>query len=145
MNKVIDDILKQYPYIGEDIQKAQKEINRYIELQQEARNPLKGQALTGMPHDSGVSDQTYNAIERIMDLYQAEIDKYVAEVNELITLQKWLDKAFTTLTEDERRVLYQKYDQHMAIGKIAYNGRMCRDTIYKILDSAKDKIKRIVL
>ena len=144
MNKV-DEILKQYPYIGEDIQKAQREINRYIDLQQEARNPLKAQALTGMPHDSGVSDQTYNAIVKLIDVYQTEIDKYVAEVNELITLQKWLDKAFTALTEDERRTLYQKYDQHMAIGKIAYTGRMCRDTVYKILDSAKEKIKKIVL
>ena len=144
MNKAIDEILKQYPYIGDDIQKAQKEINRYIELQQEARNPLKGQALTGMPHDSGVSDQTYNAIVKLIDIYQAEIDKYVAEVNGLISLQKWLDKAFAALTEDERRIIYLRYNKYTSINKIAYTMRRSRPNIYKIMDDAKEKIRKIV-
>ena len=145
MNKAIDDILKQYPYIGEDIQRAQREINRYIELQQEARNPLKGQVLTGMPHDSGVSDQTYNAIERIIDLYQAEINELSTKVNELLDRKKWLDKAYTTLTEDERRVLYLRYDERWAAWKIMQRlGIIERKTFYRILDSAKDKINKIM-
>lgn len=145
MNKAIDDILKQYPYIGEDIQKAQKEINRYIELQQEAKNPLKGQALTGMPHDSGVSDQTYNAIEKIMDLYQAEINELSAKVNELLDRKKWLDKAYTTLTEDERRILYLRYDERWQTWKIMQRlGIEEKHKFYRLLDSAKEKINKIM-
>ena len=145
MKKDIDDILKQYPYIGEDIQKAQKEINRYIELQQEARNPLKGQVLTGMPHDSGVSDQTYNAVEKIIDLYQVEINELSAKVNELIDRKKWLDKAYTTLTEDERRIVCLRYNDRWATWKIMRRmGISQYKTFYKILDSAKDKIKKIM-
>lgn len=145
MNKAIDDILKQYPYIGEDIQKAQKEINRYIELQQEARNPLKGQALTGMPHNSEISDQTYNAVEKIMDLYQSEIDDLSAKVTELFDRKKWLDKAFATLAEDERRLLYLRYDERWQAWKIMRRlGIMDRRTFYRLLDSAKSKICKIM-
>ena len=143
MNKV-DEILKQYPYIGEDIQKAQREINRYIELQQEARNPLKAQALTGMPHDSGVSDQTYNAIVKLIDVYQTEIDSYAAEINELISLKKWLDKALMELTEDERRIVYQYYDQRMSIREMARKRKKGRDQIKNMIDFATDRIRRIV-
>lgn len=145
MNKAIDDILKQYPYICEDIQKAQKEINQYIELQQEARDPLKGQALTGMPHNSGVSDQTYDAVEKIIDLYQAEINSLAAKVNELLDRKKWLDKAVASLTEDERRLLYWRYDERWQAWKIMRRlGIMDRRTFYRLLDSAKSKICKIM-
>ena len=144
MKDKIDDILKQYPYIGEDIQKAQAELNRYITLRQEARNPLKAQVLTGMPHSYDVNDQTYNAVERIMDLYQTEINKYATEINELLDQKKWMDKAFTELTEDERRIVYLMYSRHISINKLAYTRRCSRNTIYKILDDAKAKIRRII-
>jgi DNA-directed RNA polymerase specialized sigma24 family protein len=144
MNK-IDELLKQYPYISEDIQKAQAKLNHYIALQQEARNPLRGQNMDGMPHGSGVSDQTYNQIERIMDLYQAEIDKLATKINELLDRKKWLDKAYTTLTEDERRILYLRYDERWQTWKIMQRlGIMKRDTFYKILDSAREKISKIM-
>lgn len=145
MNKV-DEILKQYPYIGEDIQKAQAELNRYIMLQQEARDPLKAQVLSHEPHSTEINDQTYNAIEKIIDLYQAEIDKYVAEINELIRLKKWLDKAFTTLTEDERRILYLRYERGMSMEKIPYalKWKYGRTKVFQTMDAAKEKIKRII-
>jgi RNA polymerase sigma factor (sigma-70 family) len=144
MNKV-DEILKRYPYITDDIQKAQAELNRYIGLQQDARNPLKGQAMDGMPHGSGVSDQTYNAVERLIDLYQAEINKYVAEINELINTKKWLDKAFESLTVDERRIVYLYYDKRISINKLSYMIRCSRHTIYKMLEETKEKIKKVML
>lgn len=144
MNKAIDDILKQYPYIGEDIQKAQKEINRYIELQQEARNPLKGQALTGMPHGYGVSDTTGNAVERLIDRYQEEINKHVQDVNKLLDLKKWLDKAFSTLNEDERRLLYLMYNERFSIRRIGSIAKCGRYQAQKIIDEAKEKVSKIV-
>jgi DNA-directed RNA polymerase specialized sigma subunit len=148
LNKNIDDILKEYPYISEDIQKLQAELNRYMQLQQEARDPLKAQTLLGMPHMpvGNENDQTYNQIERIMDLYQAEIDELTSKINELMDRKKWLDKAYTTLTEDERRILYLRYDERWQAWKIMRKlGIMERKTFYKILDSAKGKISKIML
>lgn len=145
MDKV-EEILKKYPYISEDIQKLQAELNRYIALQEEARNPLKGQALTGMPHGYGTGNQTLDAVEKLIDRYQAEIDKCAAEINKLLDLKKWLDKAFDELSENERRVIYLKYDKGLSINKIPYtlHWKCGRDKIYQTLDDAKAKIRRII-
>ena len=145
MNKV-EEILKQYPYIGEDIQQKQSEINRYISLQQEARNPLKAQNMSGMPHSSGISDQTADAVEKIIDQYQGQINKYIDEINSLLDLKKWLDKAFSQLSESERRIIYLRYEKGENINKMPYllKWKCGRNTIYKILDEAKEKIKKII-
>ena len=148
MNKVIDELLKQYPFIGDDIRREQATLNEYIALQVEARDTLKGQALTGMPHmpDGNISDQTLQAVEKVIDCYQAKIDEQVKKINELIDRQKWLDKAFAGLTEDERRIVYLRYNERWQTWKIMRRmGILDRRTFYKILDSAKDKIKKIML
>lgn len=147
MNKAIDEILKQYPYIMDDVRKEQEKLNQNIALQQEARDPLKGQTLSDMPHmpDGNVSDQTFNAIEKIIDLYQAQIDECVTNINELLDRKKWLDKAYMTLTEDERRILYLRYDERWPAWKIMQRlGIMKRDTYYKLFDSAKEKVNKIM-
>jgi len=145
VNKAIDEILKQYPFIGEDIRREQATLNDYIQRQQEARETLKAANNDGMPHGYNVADKTYEAVERVIDLYQAKIDEQVAKINELIDRQKWLDKAFATLTEDERRLLYLRYDERWQTSRIMRRmGILDRRTFYKILDSAKDKISKIM-
>jgi DNA-directed RNA polymerase specialized sigma subunit len=140
----IDDILKKYPYISDDVQKLQTELNKYIMLQNEARDPLKGQTLNGMPHTYEINDQTLQAVENIIDRYQAEIDECVKKINEILDLKKWLDKAFITLTEDERRLLYLMYDERFSIRRIGNIIKCGRYQAQKIIDEAKEKIKRIV-
>jgi DNA-directed RNA polymerase specialized sigma subunit len=147
MNKAIDEILKQYPFIGDDIRREQGKLNEYIQLQQEARDTLKAQTLSDMPHmpDGNTSDPTADAVERVIDKYQDKINEQVAKINELIDRQKWLDKAFADLTEDERRIVYLRYNERWQTWKIMHKmGILDRRTYYKILDSAKDKIKKIM-
>jgi DNA-directed RNA polymerase specialized sigma subunit len=147
MKNAIDEILKQYPFIGDDIRREQGKLNEYISLQQEARDPLKAQTISDMPHmpDGNVSDQTLQAIERVIDYYQAKIDEQVAKINELIDRQKWLDKAYASLTEDERRIVCLRYNDRWRTWDIMQRlGIKKHDTFYKILDSAKDKIKKIM-
>ena len=145
MNKAIDEILKQYPFIGDDIRREQDKLNEYIQLQQEARDTLKSRNIDGIPHGTDVSDATYAAVEKLVDVYQQKIDACVAKINELLDLKKWLDKAYASLTEDERRIVYLRYDERWQTWKIMRRmGIMDRRTYYKILDSAKDKIKKIM-
>lgn len=147
MNKVIDELLKQYPFLGDDIRREQDTLNEYIQLQQEARDTLKGQAMTDTPHmpDGNTSDPTCDAVERVIDKYQDKIDEQVTKINELIDRQKWLDKAYASLTEDERRIVTLRYNDRWATWQIMRRmGIMRRETFYKILDSAKDKIKKIM-
>jgi DNA-directed RNA polymerase specialized sigma subunit len=145
VNKAIDEILKQYPFIGDDIRREQDKLNEYIQLQQEARDTLKSRNIDGIPHGTDVSDATYAAVEKLVDVYQQKIDACVAKINELLDLKKWLDKAYASLTEDERRIVYLRYDERWQTWKIMRRmGIMDRRTYYKILDSAKDKIKKIM-
>ena len=147
MNKAIDEILKQYPFIGDDIRREQGKLNEYIQLQQEARDTLKGQTLTDMPHmpDGNISDQTLQAVEKVIDCYQAKIDEQVAKINELIDRQKWLDKAFASLTPEERAVvclLYNEQYSERRVAKMMYQGS--RYKLLKVADEAKRKIKRMI-
>jgi predicted DNA-binding protein (UPF0251 family) len=162
MDEAIEDILKQYPFIAEDIKNAQAELNNYIGLMQQLKsfnsirldveNPLGAQSIDRMPHGTGISDQTGNlAIEiandhiRLRDKYQREIDNYVKHINELFDRKKWLDKAITTLTEDERRILYLRYNERWQTWKIMQRlGIGHKNTFYKMLDSAKEKISKIM-
>ncbi len=145
MNKAIDEILKQYPFIGDDIRREQDKLNEYIQLQQEARETLKAANNDGMPHGYDVADKTYEAVEKVIDCYQAKIDEQVKKINELIDRQKWLDKAFAGLTEDERRIVYLRYNERWQTWKIMRRmGIEHKNTFYKILDSAKEKINKIM-
>jgi len=144
MNKAIEEILKQYPFIGDDIRREQGKLNEYIQLQQEARDTLKGQALTDMPHmpEGNTSDPTADAVERVIDKYQDKINEQVAKINELIDRQKWLDKAFETLTPEERAVVYLLYDEQYSerrVAKMMYKGS--RYKLAKVAEEAKRKIK----
>lgn len=144
MNKAIDEILKQYPFIGDDIRREQATLNEYIQLQQEARDTLKGQTLTDIPHmpDGNTPDPTCDAVERVIDKYQDKINEQVAKINELMDRQKWLDKAFETLTPEERAVVYLLYDEQYSerrVAKMMYKGS--RYKLAKVAEEAKRKIK----
>jgi len=147
MNKVIDELLKQYPFIGDDMRREQDKLNEYIQLQQEARDTLKGQTLTGMPHmpEGNTSDPTADAVERVIDEYQDKINEQVAKINDLIDRQKWLDKAFASLTPEERAVvclLYNEQYSERRVAKMMYQGS--RYKLLKVADEAKRKIKRMI-
>jgi len=147
MKNAIDEILKSYPFIGDDIRREQATLNEYIALQVEARDTLKGQALTDMPHmpDGNTSDPTADAIERVIDKYQDKINEQVAKINDLIDRQKWLDKAYASLTPEERAVvclLYNEQYSERRVAKMMYKGS--RYKLVKVADEAKLKIKRII-
>lgn len=147
MNKAVDEILKQYPFLGEDIRREQAKLNEYIQLQQEARDPLKAQTISHMPHmpKGNVSDKTLQAIEKVIDYYQTKIDEQVNKINALINRQKWLDKAYASLTEDERRIVCMRYNERWRTWDIMRRlGIKQYKSFYKILDSAKEKVKKIM-
>lgn len=147
MNKAIEDILKQYPFIGDDIRREQDKLNEYIALQINARDPLKAQTISRAPHmpEGNVSDQTIRAIEKVIDYYQTKIDEQVKKINALINRQKWLDKAYANLTPEERIVvclLYNEQYSERRVAKMMYQGS--RYKLLKVADEAKRKIKRMI-
>ena len=159
MDKV-EEILKQYPFIGEDIKHEQEELNNYIILIQQLKemnngivsDTLAAQCIDGMPHGAGASDQTGNLATKIAngyiklrDKYQREIDDCIQRINVLLDLKKWLDRSFEMFTEDEKRIVYLKYSERWQAWKVMQRmGITERKTYYKIIERAKEKIKKIM-
>ena len=82
----------------------------------------------------------------MIDKYQDKINEQVAKINDLIDRQKWLDKAYATLTEDERRIVCLRYNDRWATWDIMRRmGIKKYNTFYKILDSAREKVNKIML
>ncbi len=141
----IDELLKSYPYIVEDIQEEQHELNKYISLQTEARNPLKSTNIDGMPHSESVSDQTYQQVEKIIDRYQNEIDESIKKINNLLDTKKWLDKALSQLSRGEYELIKQYYWEHMSIRYMAKQRKCGREQIKNMISFICERIKKVVL
>lgn len=133
----IREILKEYPYIDEEIKKLNKKMNGYLEMKEETRNTLKAQKLSHEPHGTGVSNITLNAVEKIMDKYEEEIKICVSKINDLFIIKQKLDVLISQLTVDERRLIYMYYDERKPINKICYELKYSRQHIYRM----KDKIE----
>ena len=146
MKKKIDDILKQYPYICEDIQSAQQELNKYIALQEEARDPLKAQTLTDMPQlpAGNTSDRTYQQVEKIIDRYQTEIDESIKKINNLLDEKKWIDKALNELSRGEYEMIKQYFWEQMSIRFMARERKCSRDQLKNMINFTCERIKKVI-
>lgn len=140
----IEELLKFYPHIGEDIQEEQRELNKYISLQAEARNPLKSTNIDGMPHDGSVSDQTYQQVEKIIDRYQAEIDESIKNINNLLDTKKWLDKALDQLSRGEYELVKQYFWERMSIRFMAKQRKCSREQIKNMISFTCERIKKVI-
>ena len=140
----IDELLKSYPYIVEDIQEEQHELNKYISLQTEARNPLKSTNIDGMPHSESVSDQTYQQVEKIIDRYQNEIDESIKKINNLLDTKKWLDKALSQLSRGEYELIKQYYWERMSIRYIAKQRKCSREQVKNMITFISERIKKVI-
>jgi RNA polymerase sigma factor (sigma-70 family) len=141
----IEKILSKYPFIGSEILREQAKLNKFIVLQQEARNPLGGQVITGMPHSYNVSDQTYNAVVVIIDEYQKEINWHAENIKKLLDEKRVLDKAFEELADEERYMLYLHYEDKMSYRQIGREYKCGRYAVQRIIEEAKEKIKSIAI
>ena len=140
----IDELLKSYPYIVDDIWEEQQKLNKYISLQEEARDPLKSTNIDGVPHDGSVSDQTYQQVEKIIDRYQAEIDESIKKINNLLDTKKWLDKALNQLSRGEYELIKQYFWERMSIRYMAKQRKCSRDQVKNMISFACERIKKIL-
>ncbi|HHW90821.1 MAG TPA: hypothetical protein GX745_07980 [Clostridiales bacterium] len=141
----IDELLKSYPYIVDDIWEEQQKLNKYISLQVEARDPLKSTNIDDVPHDGSVSDQTYQQVEKIIDRYQAEIDESIKKINNLLDTKKWLDKALNQLSRGEYELIKQYFWERMSIRYMAKQRKCSREHIKNMINFTCERIKKIIL
>jgi RNA polymerase sigma factor (sigma-70 family) len=141
----IQDVLKQYPFIQDDMRDIQKEMYVWQEMQEDLRQrALKAQVYSDMPHSTDVGNPTLEKTIAIIDKYQENINECIRKLDELDKLKKWLDKAYTELPEQESRVLKMYYNKNMSLNKIGECIRKRWNTVRSILQEAERKVKNII-
>lgn len=138
--------MRKYPFIAEDRKRLQKELKEEIEAKEEyIQCMIKAQVISDMPVHHGAQDKTATAIAKLMDGSQSRIDEITRGLNELEDIRIWLDKAFAEITDRERNMLLWKYNENWKLWKIMrVLGIERRETIYKMFDEAKAKIRKIM-
>jgi DNA-directed RNA polymerase specialized sigma subunit len=141
----IENILREYPHIPETIQKLNKELNDYLTNKYDTYNTLKSAKVTGMPHASGISNQTYNAVEKLIDRYGVRIKEITEEINNWMDLQKSIDDIFyqaNLLTMEERRVIELRYFQQRKWTQIPYIMKYSKRSCEYFQSKAIEKIAK---
>lgn len=139
----IEYILREYPHIPEKIQKLNNELNNIIQCSDLTYNTLKAQRLTGMPHSTDTSDQVYDAVEKIIDRYDARINNIKNKINMWLDIQEKVDEIFykpELLTIEERRIIELRYFHQFPWYRIPsvmrYSRRQCErfqhQALYKL-------------
>ncbi len=138
--KYIEKILLDYANITEDIQKLNRELNDILQNKQETYNTLQAAKITGMPHGTESSDQTYNATERLIDKYGVRAQKIVDEIEALWKSRDNINKCFTVLTMEEKRVIELRYINQYKMGKVAYMMKYSKRSCELFQQKALDKL-----
>ena len=124
----IKQMLEEYTTYAERIQELNQRINEALQYKINC-DTLKAQRLTGMPRIGGISDLTYEAVQRIIDKYDEDIRNMAEEVNELIDRKRTIEKALKTLNRAEYRIIELRYFVGLNWEKVAvtanYTWRHC--------------------
>lgn len=144
-NDKVIELLQQYPFLKDDYRRIQQDLKKYIELQDNVRQTLlQAQKLSDMPAGQRTSNQTLDAVIKLIDTHQANIDYCLEQIYEINKCKKWIDKAFETLTEREKRIVILKYINQMSNKGIAYTIDLPRNTVSNLLLEIINKIKTII-
>ena len=140
----IKEMLKMYPWIDQEIKKLNKKLNEYLEMQEETRNSLKAQTLDDMPKVFKISDQTYKAVESIIDLYDSEINRLIERIRHYWDIKKKLEQGFSFLTVDEMQIIELSYNNRMSYRKIGYKLHMSYESVRRFKSEVENKINNIL-
>jgi hypothetical protein len=128
----IERLLRDYPFISEDIDRLQKELEDW----QNKKNTMYGiktAAPTGMPPSGEIQDPTYQTAMEIIDKYQKEIDRLFDRIKTLFDNQMTVNTLLMRLNRNERYVIEARYFNRppVAWGRIArelhYHRVTCND------------------
>lgn len=133
-------MLENYCSCGQEIQKLNAELNQTLQMKIQTQNTLKAQCLTGMPHTYGVSDTTYNAVERSIDKHETHIVYLTEQIELEYDIRETINEAVKKLTMEEFRVIDLHYFKHYKIGRLSGIMHYQKTRCYELKESAIKKI-----
>ena len=126
----IEKLLRDYPFISEDIDRLQKEIEDW-QSKKNTMYGIKTAAPTGLPPSGEIQDPTYQTAMEIIDKYQKEIDRLFDRIKTLFDNQMTVKTLLMRLSRNERYVIEARYFHRPPVtwGRIArelcYDKRSC--------------------
>ena len=139
----IKKMLMEYSTYSSRIQKLNEKINEALKHKIDY-DGLKAQQIDGQPHGSGLSDPTYQAVEKIITKWDEEIYNMAVEVNELIENKRAVDRALKALPWDEHRVIELHYIIGLTLERVAAEMNYTYRHITRLHGWALEKIRKAV-
>lgn len=137
----IKQMLEEYSTYGDRIKELNQRINEALQYKINC-DTLKAQRLTGMPRATGISDPTYEAVQRIIDKYDEDIRKMAEEVNQLIDRKRAVEKALKALNRTEYRLVELRYFIGMRWEKVATEMNYSYMQCHRIHGQALEKMRK---
>ena len=139
----IKKMLMEYSTYSSRIQKLNEKINEALKHKINY-DGLKAQQIDGQPRRSGLSDPTYQAVEKIITKWDEEIYNMAVEVNELIENKRAVDRALKALPWDEHRVIELHYIIGLTLERVAAEMNYTYRHITRLHGWALEKIRKAV-
>lgn len=137
--KEIKNLLESYNLICAEIHQLNQEI---IELAETiaAQRDLSAITYSDTPKGSIISDSTYLKAQKVIDVYQMQVDKTEKRIEVLFNKKNQIEALLVPLSDLEREIIklkyFKKYRWEMVAASVHYSRRQCinvSDRIFKTL------------
>lgn len=111
--------LGKYSYICHLIDEQKSEIAKVkAKIQELTDTCLKANAIDGLPHEKNLNDRVYQTVQKIVDIYEADIKAIEATIERLKEKKEAVDNIFKKL--DELCASGKLQEQHYIVMHLKY-------------------------
>ncbi len=142
----IERFLREYPTLGEEIMRLNKELNNLIACKEDTYNTMKAQVMSDMPKISASGENpslVEKAVVSLIDNYGHKIEYYTLMINNLMDQQQIFEKVWfmpDLLCRLEKTIIEMRYFKEFHWDLI------CRQTCYsrpQCMRIAKQAVKTL--
>lgn len=136
----IENMLYIYDDIPEEVQKLNRELKDILENRKQTSDTLKATTISDMPHGSGTSDPTYEAVERAIERYEERIAEIIKRIDWLLDTKGYIEDKLKALNIEEMRVIELRYFRGYKMRRLPYIIHFSLQHCYRIHDEAINKM-----
>jgi hypothetical protein len=136
-----EKLLRDYPYMLDDIQKLNEEISETLKRKQESQNTLKAATISDMPKGENTSDLTYQAVEKSIDTYDTHVVFLTNKIRGLFEDRRLIWEAMRNITVDEKKAVDLHYFKGYHFERVGSIMHYTRQRAYQITIAGMIKIK----
>jgi DNA-directed RNA polymerase specialized sigma subunit len=140
----LKQMLFEYTTYGDRIRELNEKINDALQHKIDC-DTLKARQINGMPHGTGLSNPTYEAVQKIIDKWDSDIRKMAEEVNRLIDNKTAIDKGLNALTWKEYRLIELRYIIGLTWERVAAEANYGVQHCHRLHRQALEKMRKALM